>query len=81
MASIILNKTTKLSKRLNKDTKYPWKPKLYILSNISNVNSTTKNKLATSEKEKKEKIHFSFKVHNQNNDLPREQYEKKTFYE
>lgn len=55
MASTILNNTTKLSKRLNKDTKQPWKPKLYILRNISNVNSTTKNKLATSEKEKKKK--------------------------
>ena len=52
MASTILNKTTILSKRLNNDTKYPWKPKLYILSNISTVNNTTKNKLATSEKEK-----------------------------
>ena len=50
MASTILNNTTKLSKRLNNDTKYPWKPKLYILSSISTVNSTTKNKLATSEK-------------------------------
>lgn len=53
MASTILNNTTKLSKRLNNDTKYPWKPKLYILSSISTVNSTTKNKLATSEKDRK----------------------------
>ena len=53
MASTILNNTTKLSKRLNNDTKYPWKPKLYILSSISTVNSTTKNKLATSEKNRK----------------------------
>ncbi len=48
MASTILHITTKQSKRLKRDTKYPWKPRLYILRNISNVNNTMKNKLATS---------------------------------
>lgn len=41
--SKMLPKTTKQSKRLNNDTKYPWKPKLYIFSNISIVNRATKN--------------------------------------
>lgn len=41
--SPILPMTTKQSKRLNNDTKYPWKPKLYILRNISIVKSATKN--------------------------------------
>lgn len=46
--SPILPITTKQSKRLNSDTKYPWKPKLYILRNISIVKSATKNMLVYS---------------------------------
>ena len=46
MTSMILKRTTKLSKRLKSDTKYPCSPKLYIFSNISRVKRMTKNKLA-----------------------------------
>lgn len=52
MTSMILKRTTRLSKRLNNDTKYPCSPKLYIFSNISRVKRMTKNKLAIAEKEK-----------------------------
>ena len=38
--------TTKVSKRLKRETKYPWKPREYILRNISIVNKTTKKRLA-----------------------------------
>lgn len=50
MTSMILKRTTRLSKRLNNDTKYPCSPKLYIFSNISRVKRMTKNKLAIAEK-------------------------------
>ena len=53
ITSTILHSTTKQSKKLNKETKYPWKPRLYIFTNISRVNRITKNMLAISEKEKK----------------------------
>lgn len=52
ITSVILNSTTKLSNRLNSDTKYPWNPRLYIFSNISKVNNTTKKMLANSERRK-----------------------------
>lgn len=51
--SIILPNTTKQSKRLNNDTKYPWNPKLYIFRNISMVNSATKNMFVYSVEKKK----------------------------
>lgn len=52
MTSMMLKRTTRLSKRLNNDTKYPCSPKLYIFSNISRVKRMTKNKLAIAEKMK-----------------------------
>lgn len=48
MISMIEPMTTKQSKRLKSETKYPWKPRLYILRNISKVKRTTKNILALS---------------------------------
>lgn len=50
--SVIDPITTKQSKRLKSETKYPWKPRLYIFRNISSVKSTTKNIFALSIKMK-----------------------------
>ena len=65
IASMIEHITTKQSKRLNNDTKYAWKPKLYILMSISNVKITTNIRLAISAKNKKSSFKYKPKLPNQ----------------
>lgn len=48
MVSTMPPHTTKQSKRLNRDTKYACRPKLYIFTSISNVNIARRTLLATS---------------------------------
>ena len=65
IASMIEHITTKQSKRLNNDTKYAWKPKLYILMSISNVKITTNIRLAISAKNKNSSFKYKLKRPNQ----------------
>lgn len=44
------HRTTKKSKRLNRDMKYALGPSAYIFTNISRTNSTSRTRLATSVK-------------------------------
>lgn len=48
IVSVIPPHTTKQSNRLKRETKYAWRPKLYILTSISQVNRAKRTLLAIS---------------------------------
>lgn len=48
--------TMKQSKRLKRDTKYAWRPRLYIFSSISAVNRASSTLLAVSVESKEKQI-------------------------
>lgn len=52
MVSVMPPHTTKQSKRLKRETKYAWRPRLYIFTSISQVNSARRTLLAISGKTK-----------------------------
>lgn len=74
MVSTMPPHTTKQSKRLNRDTKYDCRPKLYIFTNISQVNKARRTLLAISRGEIFRKLYwflhlwFSFICSAENND-------------
>ena len=76
----MLHNTTKPSKRLKSDTKYPWNPKLYIFTNISKENNTTKNMLAISEMKKKQEMITIWATLQNETDLCLKLYGKRWIY-
>lgn len=52
IVSVIPPHTTKQSNRLKRETKYAWRPKLYIFTSISQVNRAKRTLLAISGKTK-----------------------------
>ena len=54
MVSVIPPHTTKQSKRLNSETKYACRPRLYIFTNISHVKRASSTLLATSETQRED---------------------------